>query len=174
MVSANQSAITEVMYKCQPCKKSFKTIETLDEHKKSKKHKKNEKEYKSKNPESTENSMFTSISQNQSQNSSVLDKNILEELKEDDKPLTVEESGAEKVPRRTALDSMRICLFCNKEFSGVKKCLDHMLIEHSFSILDIDCLVDLKGLLGYMAERIHLGALCLHCNKQFSDGRRCQ
>ena len=46
--------------------------------------------------------------------------------------------------------------------------------EHSFTILDIDCLIDLKGLLTYMAERIHLGAICLYCNKQFADGHRCQ
>ena len=45
---------------------------------------------------------------------------------------------------------------------------------HSFTIHDIDCLVTLKGILRYMAERIHVGALCLFCSKQFSDGTRCQ
>jgi pre-60S factor REI1 len=40
-----------------------------------------------------------------------------------------------------------------------------MRIEHSFILLDIDCLVDLKGILNYMAERIHIGQLCLYCSK---------
>lgn len=62
-----------------------------------------------------------------------------------------EDSPDAKLPRKTALESLRCCLFCNEECSGVKKCLDHMRVQHSFTILDIDCLVDLKGLLTYMA-----------------------
>ena len=49
-----------------------------------------------------------------------------------------------------------------------------MRIEHSFILLDIDCLVDLKGILNYMAERIHIGQLCLYCSKLFIDPVRCQ
>lgn len=79
-----------------------------------------------------------------------------------------------KLPTRTALDSLRICLFCNKELSGVKKCLDHMRQKHSFYILDIDCVTSLKGLLTYIAERIQLGYLCLFCSKMFRNARRCQ
>jgi pre-60S factor REI1 len=65
-------------------------------------------------------------------------------------------------------------LFCNKEHDGVKKNIDHMRVHHSFYLLDVDCLTDLKGLLRYIAERIHVGALCLFCSKQFSDGRCAQ
>jgi hypothetical protein len=72
-------------------------------------------------------------------------------------------------PRMTALNNLRCCLFTNKEFSGIKKCVDHMRKYYSFTILDIDCLVDLKGLLTYMAARIHEGHLCLYCSKQFRD-----
>lgn len=74
----------------------------------------------------------------------------------------------------TTLDNLRICLFCNKESDGVKKNLDHMHNRHNFFILDIDCLINLKGLLSYMAERIHLGSLCLQCSKQFRSAQRCQ
>lgn len=66
---------------------------------------------------------------------------------------------------KTALDSLRICLFCNKEHDGFKKNLDHMMIAHSYFIPDVDCIINLKGLLGYLAERIHLGFLCLLCSK---------
>jgi len=46
--------------------------------------------------------------------------------------------------------------------------------KYSFTILDIDCLVDLKGLLTYLAARIHEGHLCLYCSKQFRDAASCQ
>lgn len=78
------------------------------------------------------------------------------------------------LPVRTSLDSLRICLFCNKECTGVKRCLDHMREKHSFYILDVDCLISLKGLLTYIAERIQLGYLCLFCSKMFRNARRCQ
>lgn len=81
--------------------------------------------------------------------------------------MTVDDNASDMVKKapKTALDSLRICLFCNKEFDGVKKCIDHMRLVHNFTILDIDCLVDLKGLLTYMAQRIQLGKLCLFCSK---------
>ena len=67
MISANQSAMSEMLYKCHPCGKVFKSTEKMEEHKGCKKHKKNEKEYQLKNPASNSESMFQSISQNQEQ-----------------------------------------------------------------------------------------------------------
>jgi len=55
---------------------------------------------------------------------------------------------------KTTLESLRICLFCNLECDGVKKNLDHMRWRHNFHILDIECLINLKGMLAYIAERI--------------------
>ena len=40
----------------------------------------------------------------------------------------LEDSSDAKIPRKTALDSLRCCLFCNEECHGVKKCLDHMRV----------------------------------------------
>ena len=64
------------------------------------------------------------------------------------------DSSKSSVACRTTLESLRICLFCNEETSGVKKNLDHMRVKHSFLIMDIECLINLKGLLAYIAERI--------------------
>ena len=83
------------------------------------------------------------------------------------------DSAPTKKPKMTAVDNLRCCLFCNQECGGIKKCLDHMRKQHSFTILDIDCLVDLKGLLTYLAARIHEGYLCLYCSKQHRDATRC-
>ena len=45
---------------------------------------------------------------------------------------------------------------------------------HSFFVLDVQYVINLKGLLSYIAERIHLGYLCLFCNRMFKNSRRCQ
>ena len=100
------------------------------------------------------------------------EKNILENLNNEEINIdtTTKNPEEEKIsePRKTALDSLRICLFCNKE------CIDHMRIKHSFFILDIECVINLKGLVTYIAERIQLGYLCLFCSKMFKDSTRCQ
>jgi len=49
-----------------------------------------------------------------------------------------------------------------------------MRYRHNFAILDIECLINLKGLLAYIAERIQLGKLCLHCARQFKTAERAQ
>lgn len=129
-----------------------------------------------KHPDASDSSMFKSMSLDtsvRSEKSSLK----LEESKGVDgsEKLVVEENSEEllregRSARETALENPRRCLFCNKQCAGIKKCLDHMRIMHSFVILDVDCLVDLKGLQEYLAERIHIGNLCLFCSKTFKDG----
>lgn len=84
------------------------------------------------------------------------------------------EKSEDKPHVPTTLESLRICLFCNEACQGVKRNLDHMRVKHNFTILDIECLINLKGLLAYIAERIQLGKLCLYCSKQFHSADRCQ
>ena len=62
MVSANQSAMSEMIHKCHPCGKVFKSNEKIAEHKTTKKHKRNEKEYKKEHPTADDDSIFQSIS----------------------------------------------------------------------------------------------------------------
>jgi len=197
-IAPNASAITEVFIKCQPCNKSFKSNEQLAEHCKSKKHKKNEKEYRSKHPDADDSSIFKSLGHSLDQSAqSDSDKGAMllgalqekheEGNSEGGRPagdgkapaekLVVEENSEEQLSgkrRMTALENPRCCLFCDKQCAGMKKCLDHMRIKHSFVILDVDCLVDLKGLQTYLAERIQIGQLCLFCSRSFKDPIRCQ
>lgn len=65
----------------------------------------------------------------------------------------IKEENEKGISVLTTLDNLRVCLFCNKESDGIKKNLDHMMLAHSFFILDVDCIINLKGLLGYLAER---------------------
>jgi pre-60S factor REI1 len=119
--------------------------------------------------------MFKSISHGEKADSSQNTSNILEKI--DDVSEQKKENEKMEVAlktTKTTLDSLRICLFCNKESDGVKKNIDHMRLKHSFTILDVDCLVDLKGMLTYMASRIHMGGMCLFCSKSFKEGIQCQ
>ena len=89
-------------------------------------------------------------------------------------PLNVPENNSEETPTKTTLESLRICLFSNHESDGVKKNLDYMRQKYNFTILDIECLINLKGLLAYIAERIQLGKMCLYCGRQFKTAARAQ
>jgi len=92
----------------------------LEDHKKSKKHKKTEKEFLLANPNSSVSSIFKSIQHEQSGD-------FLTELHQStsvQEPPQIEEDPTVHV--KTTLESLRICLFCNKESNGVKRNLDHM------------------------------------------------
>ena len=164
------SNTTTTQWKCVPCSKSFKTLESLNTHKNSKKHKKQEKEHMKNHPDDPVSSLFKCSSYANSTDSIV---ELQRELMGHDKPLSIEEDNKKSHYVKTTLESLRICLFCNQENKGVKKNLDHMRTEHNFIILDIECLINLKGLLAYIAERIQLGRLCLNCEKQFKSATGC-
>ena len=167
------SVTVETRWKCYPCSKIFKTQESLKEHERSKKHKKSTKEYLTSHPEESLSSIFKSIKTESSDFLSDINRSISAA----NEPLSVPEDGdlsKQSIPTKTTLESLRICLFCNLECDGVKKNLDHMRWKHNFTILDIECLTNLKGMLAYIAERIQLGKLCLYCDKQFRSADRAQ
>ena len=165
------SVSVETRWKCNPCSKIFKNSSSLNEHERSKKHKKSSKAYLASHPDESMSSIFKSIRTESSDFLSDINRSINNE------PLTVDEDSdlsKQAIPQKTTLESLRICLFCNKETDGVKKNLDHMRWHHNFAILDIECLTNLKGVLAYIAERIQLGKLCLGCDKQFASATRAQ
>ncbi|XP_050428656.1 cytoplasmic 60S subunit biogenesis factor ZNF622 [Adelges cooleyi] len=57
-----------------------------------------------------------------------------------------------------------ICLFCPHSSENMFENLKHMSDEHSFFVPDIEYLVDMKGLLVYLGEKICQGFMCLWCN----------
>lgn len=170
--NASLSMTTETRWKCKPCNKVFKTQESQHEHEKSKKHKKTTKAYLESHPDESLSSVFKSI---QTESSDFLS-DINRSINGGNEPLSVPENpdeNSQAIPMKTTLESLRICLFCNLESDGVKRNLDHMRQRHNFTILEIECLINLKGLLAYTAERIQLGKLCLMCDRQFRTAERC-
>ncbi|XP_072365661.1 cytoplasmic 60S subunit biogenesis factor ZNF622-like isoform X1 [Scyliorhinus torazame] len=58
------------------------------------------------------------------------------------------------------------CLFCSHHSRSLLKNMDHMTKSHSFFIPDVEYLVDLRGLLKYLGEKVGVGNVCLWCNEK--------
>ena len=56
------------------------------------------------------------------------------------------------------------CLFCSHHSASMMKNLKHMSLEHSFFIPDAEYVIDMKGLLTYLGEKVSQGFMCLWCN----------
>lgn len=80
--------------------------------------------------------------------------------------MTEEEINAkidEKIKMARRLEETE-CLFCNHNADTFEDNMQHMTIQHSFFIPDIEYLVDLKGLIKYLGEKLSIGNTCLFCN----------
>ncbi|CAM9373248.1 unnamed protein product, partial [Discosporangium mesarthrocarpum] len=71
------------------------------------------------------------------------------------------EGGGEEQPPVTG---EHICLFCNAESEDFEGNCHHMLHAHGFFIPDVEYLVNARGLVGYVEEKIKLGHICIYCN----------
>ncbi|KAF8444502.1 C2H2 type zinc-finger-domain-containing protein [Boletus edulis BED1] len=56
------------------------------------------------------------------------------------------------------------CLFCTATATSLQDNLSHMSSTHSFFIPDAEYLVDITGLINYLAEKIAVGNVCIYCN----------
>ena len=55
------------------------------------------------------------------------------------------------------------CLFCPHESKDLEANLKHMSLKHGFFLPDLDYLVDIKGLITYLCEKVGMGYTCLYC-----------
>lgn len=56
------------------------------------------------------------------------------------------------------------CLFCPHQAETFEDNMTHMTTTHSLFIPDIEFLVDLRGLIRYLGEKISVGNVCIFCN----------
>lgn len=66
----------------------------------------------------------------------------------------------ESATRLTCLD----CLFCPCVSVDNMANLEHMAKSHSFFLPDFEWLVDLEGLLQYLADKISVANVCIYCS----------
>ncbi|XP_034559053.1 zinc finger protein 622 isoform X2 [Notolabrus celidotus] len=58
------------------------------------------------------------------------------------------------------------CLFCSHHSKTLMKNIAHMTKVHGFYIPDVEFLVDLRGLVRYLGEKVGAGNVCLWCNEK--------
>ncbi|SNX82096.1 related to REI1 - cytoplasmic pre-60S factor [Melanopsichium pennsylvanicum] len=70
-----------------------------------------------------------------------------------------------KVASSRRIDPNHECIFCAKTgFIALSDTLAHMSKVHGFFIPDREYLMDLPGLVGYLADKVAIGNICLYCN----------
>jgi pre-60S factor REI1 len=79
-----------------------------------------------------------------------------EEEEEEEKKIIILKSKPD-----TTLDNIKICLFCNKEHGDLEQNLEHMKEEHSFFVPSQKYIKDIRSIIGYLAEKIHIGHICI-------------
>ncbi|XP_054480453.1 cytoplasmic 60S subunit biogenesis factor ZNF622 [Anoplopoma fimbria] len=100
------------------------------------------------------------------------DDEMEEEEDEDEEEMMDGEEGdsaAASDPRPAALPGsipVTDCLFCSHHSKSLMKNLAHMTKVHSFFIPDVEFLVDVKGLVRYLGEKVGAGNVCLWCNEK--------
>eukprot|EP00831_Metopus_contortus_P077576 TRINITY_DN7314_c0_g1_i4.p1 TRINITY_DN7314_c0_g1~~TRINITY_DN7314_c0_g1_i4.p1 ORF type:complete len:447 (-),score=77.38 TRINITY_DN7314_c0_g1_i4:16-1311(-) len=73
-----------------------------------------------------------------------------------------------KVP--STLDSLGVCLFCNKKSKNLDHNFEHMEEVHSFVLPYSEQIKDKKAVMRYLAEKIHIGNICIGCNNYRTGG----
>lgn len=163
-VEAQQQSKTKSLH-CQLCNKTFSSENAFSNHLGSKKHKDVEanKANKAKKQESLitesqfsnnfkrKDSKETDPENTESENAESLSHNGDDDDDEDD---DIEEDTLEVTD----------CLFCPHHSVSLEENLKHMTRSHSFFIPDLEYVVDLKGLVTYLCEKVGMGNMCLYCN----------
>ncbi|XP_051259211.1 cytoplasmic 60S subunit biogenesis factor ZNF622 [Dicentrarchus labrax] len=95
-----------------------------------------------------------------------------EEEEEDEEETMDHEEGdpaAPSDPQPAALPGsipVTDCLFCPHHSKSLMKNVAHMTKVHGFFIPDVEFLVDLKGFVRYLGEKVGAGNVCLWCNEK--------
>lgn len=151
---------------CEICKKEFNAENTYKNHKNSKKHMENVANHKkNKKMNTTHSDNEFSDENSHSKEPKINWKKRFEEAKTEEEFNKVLE---EKIKASRKLEEAE-CLFCDYKGNNFENKMEHMAIEHTFFIPDVEYLVNLKGLISYLNEKISLGNTCIYCEKMFHD-----
>ena len=134
---------------CEPCKKHFTSQNSYESHLRSRKH----RETVSRLEKCSEVVSEVVKEEEEKQKDSDEANDKAEEI--------MSEEGSEVEPEPLELTE---CLFCPHESSTMELSLSHMSKVHGFFIPELEYMVDLKGLIGYLCEKVGVYYMCLYCN----------
>ena len=157
---------------CQICKKHFTSENSYQSHIRSRKHKESvaalekknsgdktakeveEGEISAKNKKNLQEDADMKVHQEET-STEVVDSNKLAE----------EESSSTSDFEPEPLERNE-CLFCPHAGEDLEANLHHMSRVHGFFLPDLDYLIDIKGLISYLCEKVGVGNMCLYCNER--------
>ena len=155
---AQQQSKTKTMH-CHLCNKTFSSENSHSNHMSSKKHKELETAKAKKEENLIEKGLSaekvavqsrgTGKQKSESENA---DSSFCENDEDDDDDI------GEDVMEVTD------CLFCPHRSVSLEENMKHMTRSHSFFVPDLEFVLDLKGLLTYLCEKVGVGNMCLYCN----------
>ncbi|KAJ2382868.1 pre-60S factor rei1 [Coemansia sp. RSA 2611] len=56
------------------------------------------------------------------------------------------------------------CIFCPHQSDSFESNMEHMSLAHSLFVPDLEFIVDLRGLIKYLADKVSVANVCLYCN----------
>ncbi|KAI8999355.1 C2H2 type zinc-finger-domain-containing protein [Gaertneriomyces semiglobifer] len=147
---------------CQACGKSYSTENAFENHKASRKHKEQqarfdlmrEKGIQPQKSSSTDQQETSAEAQSTNWRQALASATSEAEYNE------ILDKKLASLPRLTEVQ----CLFCTASADTFESNLEHMAKAHSFFIPDVEYLVDIKGLIKYLGEKVAVGHVCLSCN----------
>lgn len=145
---------------CKSCRKRFSSANAYRQHLESKKHKENvdrDEEREAASP---------TVQKRQTKDVVTIEPDIPEDETEEQQEARFQRELEERIknaPKLTPED----CLFCSEQ-RDFEDNMAHMAKQHGFFIPDIEYMVDIKGLIKYLGEKITIGHSCLYCNRFFS------
>jgi pre-60S factor REI1 len=157
----NENKTTSVH--CKVCRKNFSTRNGFVNHLNSKKHKvavlENPSPVNENQADINEDSSGTELPPNPPKVKDLRQSSIFKVNYSDVEEVDSDEWDEEENP---ILNNN--CLFCSHHSADMFKNLKHMTLEHSFFIPDAEYVIDIKGLLTYLGEKVSQNCMCLWCN----------
>ena len=132
---------------CQVCRKHFATAKSFESHLRSRKHK----------------GVARALEKQKIKETTSTEKR--EPANKESSGSDAEEEEIEEEPASEPLDATE-CLFCPHGSHDLETNMEHMSKDHGFFIPDLEYLTDLAGLMSYLAEKVGVWNMCLHCNEK--------
>jgi len=137
-------------FNCDVCKKHFSSQNAYETHLQSRKH----REAITKAEKAVKEDKDLVAANNE--------KNEQKKSNQDDAASDVDiDNDEEFVPEPLDITE---CLFCPHDSVDLESSLKHMGRSHGFMIPDLDYLINVKGLMSLLCEKVGVGNMCLYCN----------
>lgn len=144
---------------CLACRKTFGSAAAFENHLNSKKHTENAGKYAA-------NEKVVRIIENS--NTAPVTKSLETEISLPENATDADIDAAIEKHMATSKSRLEVsdCLYCPIRFDSMEECINHMHLNHSFYIPDIDYLKDLPGLMRHLADKVSVWHVCLSCGSE--------